>query len=251
MHRRSVDSAAKSSQGISVARTPGTFTLTPKLAIEHGGGVLCLDDRGMGRTYKLYSHRPDARLNRRVDASAIRSEVINSDGTIEETLDTVLQTDEPILTYVYMMGPLEQRSGYHDMCGGWSDGHDAVADRLCEAFEVGNVVLVIDSPGGAAAGLSEAIRRVLEVKTEYSRRCEVYADELIGSAAYWWAASVGDSIHGPESMIVGSIGARSGHQSIAGHLAQEGIVVTYFAAPGPGKVCFAPEFCPREMRARR
>jgi hypothetical protein len=85
------------------------------------------------------------------------------------------------------------------------------------------------------------VRRVLECKAEHGRRVTVYADEMIGSAAYWWAAAVGDEIYGPDSMLVGSIGARSAHVSEAGHLDREGIAVTYFAAPGPGKVAFAPE----------
>jgi ClpP class serine protease len=146
------------------------------------------------------------------------------------------------LTIVRIIGPLEQRSMAHGECAGWGDGHDAIADRLIDAFELGNVVLVVDSPGGAHAGLQEAIKRVAKVKKEKGRRVVAYADEMIGSAAYWWVACVSDEIYGPESMIVGSIGARSAHCSEAGALKKQGREVTYFAAPGPGKVAFAPEF---------
>jgi ClpP class serine protease len=154
-------------------------------------------------------------------------------------IDTAVEAT--IVTRVDVRGPLEQRSGFHDMCAGWSDGHDAVAERMIAALEEGDVLMVIDSPGGAHAGLQEAVRRVVEAKEEYGRHVIAYADEMIGSAAYWWAACVADEIYGPESMIVGSIGARAAHGSIAGALAKDGVEVTYFAWPGAGKVAFAPE----------
>jgi ClpP class serine protease len=127
------------------------------------------------------------------------------------------------------------------MCAGWSDGHDAIAERMMAALAEGDVVMVVDSPGGAHAGLQENVRRVLEAKEQHGRHVTAYADEMIGSAAYWWVACVADEIYAPESAIVGSIGARAAHASVAGALAAEGVAVTYFAAPGAGKVAFAPE----------
>ena len=156
-----------------------------------------------------------------------------------------------IVTRVDMRGPLEQRAGYHEPCAGWSDGHDSVTERMIAALEEGDVLLVIDSPGGAHAGLQEGVRRVVEAKEQYGRHVIAYADEMIGSAAYWWAACVADEIYGPESMIVGSIGARAGHGSIAGALAKEGVKVTYFAWPGEGKVAFAPELPLSEVGRKR
>jgi hypothetical protein len=69
----------------------------------------------------------------------------------------------------------------------------------------------------------------------------VYADETIGSAAYWWAAVVGDRIYAPESGWIGSVGARAAHVSEAERLAKDGVSVQYFAWPDMGKVAFAPE----------
>lgn len=137
---------------------------------------------------------------------------------------------------------LEQRAGFHDMCGGWTDGHDAIADRVCDAFKDGDVLLVIDSPGGAHAGLEEAIKRVLNAKEAMGRRVYAFADEQIGSAAYWWAAAIADEIYLPVSGVVGSIGARAVFQSAAKALQRDGISTTYFVYPGPGKAAFAPEF---------
>jgi len=178
----------------------------------------------------------------------MRAEVI---GTTGGTLDVYEADLDPSVTIVTVRGPLEQRASLHSECGGWTDGHDAIAERLCAALCEGDVVLVIDSPGGAHAGLQEAIRRVQKCKADYGRRITAYADEMIGSAAYWWAATVADEIYLPEAGIVGSIGARSSHCSEAGHLAQEGVEVTYFAAPGAGKVAFAPELPLSEIGKQR
>lgn len=213
---------------------PRTYSLTPAMVAAHGGGpVVCLAASAMGAAYALHDDRPGPERNERITRAA----VVGPSGIVaaSEPLDM-----GPTLTRVDIRGPIEQRAGYHD-CGGWADGHDAIAERLCAALADGDVLLVIDSPGGAHAGLVEAVRRVVACKAELGRRVTVYADEMIGSAAYWWAAVVGDEIYSPESGIVGSVGARSSHYSEAAHLASEGVAVTYFAWPGEGKVAFAPE----------
>lgn len=178
--------------------------------------------------------------------------MFSGDGAVLELEGDTEESDQPSVTRVDIQGPLEQRSGYHDMCAGWSDGHDAVTERMIAALETGDVVMVIDSPGGSYAGLQEGVRRVQEAKAAHGRHVIAYADELIGSAAYWWAACVADEIYGPPSMVVGSIGARFGHGSIAGALAKEGVAVTFFAWPeGGGKVAFAPELPLSEIGKER
>ncbi len=203
-----------------------TFQLTPQLLAQHAGGeVLCLDRLAEGRTFRLYEEKPTIGTYQQPHYSVESSEV-------EEATKVIA---------VHVLGVLEQRSGYHDVCGGWTDGHDSVADRMVEALAAGDVIMIIDSPGGAAAGVEEAIRRVLQAKAEHGRRVYAYADELIGSAAYWWACSVADEIYVPRSGVVGSIGARAAHASMAGTLKKQGVEVSYFVWPGEGKISFASE----------
>ena len=213
-----------------LSRTPRTYQLSHAIvASSVGAGVLCLAPEALGRTFRLHGHRPDARLNRRADLPSGAAHVIKSE-------------DTPRLIRVDISGPLEQRAGYHDPCAGWSDGHDAVCERLCAALATSDVLLVGDTPGGAAAGIEQAIARVLAAKAHHGRRITGFADEQIGSAGMWWFLSVCDELFIPTRGQIGSIGARAGHQSIAGALAKEGVEVTYFTWPDAGKIAFAPEF---------
>lgn len=220
------------------------YRLTESLLSEFGGPVVCLDARAVGRRFRLHETRPGAELNERVTRASVSADDISSETTSD------IDNPETAVTIVRIDGPIEQRAEYHE-CGGFSDGHDAIAERMIAGLEVGNVVMIVDSPGGAAAGAQEAIRRVLEAKEKYGRTVFAVADETIASGAFWWVASVADEVYGPEAMRIGSIGARSGHASEAAALKKAGIEVTYFTWPNDGKVAFAPEFPLTEEGRRR
>lgn len=217
------------------AKQPRSYQLSSALvASSVGAGVVCLAPAGMGRTYRLHASRPGPERNRRIVRADIGADLPSGAAH-------VIAPVAPLLTRVDISGPLEQRAGYHDPCSGWTDGHDAIAERLCAAFASGDVLLVVDSPGGAAAGLQQAAARALKAKLHHGRRVTVYADEMIGSAAEWWTSVLGDELFLPEAGQVGSIGARGGHESIAGLLEKEGRAITYFTWPNDGKIAFAPE----------
>lgn len=201
---------------------------------------MCLAASAIGKEHRLYDERPVTFETLTRHALPFRSEVIDADGQATgETSEHV--AGEPAVMRVEIAGVIEQRAGYHGECSSWTDGHDAIAERLISALEMGDVLLVVDSPGGAAAGLQEAVRRVLAEKAEHGRTITGWVDEQCASAALWWAASVCDTLYLPEAGQVGSIGARSGHMSVAGALAKEGLEPTFFVWPGPGKVAYAPE----------
>lgn len=235
---------------------PRTYSLTSSAIVASvGAGIFCLDLATLGRSYPLHDERPGPALNQRrytmsdgstrwfdragVLAASQASPRADPPSGAAHVIAPVEPT--PSLIRVDISGPLEQRAGYHDPCSGWSDGHDAVAERLCVAFLEGDVLLVVDSPGGAAAGLQQAVARVLAAKAAHGRRVTVWADEMIGSAAVWWTFAVGDEIFIPAAGQVGSIGARGEHLDISGAMAKEGLRKTYFADP-PEKVALAREF---------
>ncbi len=204
-------------------------------------GIVCLDVSAEGRTFRLYSSRPGPSRNMRRNAAGEWSPAARADLPSGSSHTIAPVEAGPVLIRVDIRGPLEQQAGYHDPCAGWSDGHDAVADRLCAAFAEGDVLLMIDSPGGAAAGLQQNLARAQAAKAKFSRRCTVFADEQIGSAATWWAMGIGDAMFAPPAGQIGSIGARGAHRSIAAMLAKDGVEFTYFVWPNAGKVAFAPE----------
>lgn len=214
-----------------------------------GAGVLCLAWSGIGRTYELFAERPGPERNRRLEAGAVAPHAMWTAwkaGKATAELPTGAAhvaapvAPKPAVIRVDISGPLKQRAGYHDPCGGWSDGHDAVAERLCAAFAEGDVLLVPDGPGGAAAGIEQSVRRALAAKAQYGRRCTGFIDEQCGSAHVWWTLAVCDEVFLPPMGQIGSIGARGRHESNAEALAKEGVAVTYFSDP-PDKVALAPD----------
>lgn len=216
-------------------RSPKPYQLTPAvLTASVGVGVLCLAAEGLGRTFRLHTERPGAHLNRRLAAPTA-----DLPSGVAHIISPV--APKPSLIRVDISGPIEQRAGFHDPCGGWSDGNDAIAERLCAAFAEGDVLLVVDTPGGAAAGAQQGVAKALRAKQKHGRRVTGWANEMIGSLGMWWAMSLCDELFIPAMGQLGSIGARGEHTSIEGALAKEGVVKTYFADP-PDKVAFAPEF---------
>lgn len=121
--------------------------------------------------------------------------------------------DEPAqdeIGVVRVTGPLMQRA-VDDFCA-FVDGYDAITARLRAQLadpRVGSVLLVIDSPGGMAAGLEEAVDRMRAAKAEHDKPVVAYVDELAASAAYW-IATVADEIIVPRAGSVGSIGCIGG-----------------------------------------
>lgn len=218
------------------------YRLTTELVAQYGGNVVLLEPTALGRRFRLYTERPGVHLIQPVARSGGRADA----GTVGTTQKA------PALVRIDIMGVLEQRAGYHDACAGWSDGHDAIAERYCKAFETSDVLTVFDSPGGAAAGTEQAIDTVLKAKAQTGRHVTGWVDELCGSAAVWWAATVCDEIYSPAAGMFGSIGARSAHISIAQALAKAGVEYRGFAwPPKGGKLAFAPEMPLSETAKRR
>lgn len=99
-------------------------------------------------------------------------------------------------------GPLGQRAGWLD------DGHDAIADRVKAALAdeaVKAVVLKIDSPGGAVAGLFAACASIRSAADAAGKPLVAHADEGCYSAAYALAVCA-DAVYLPPTGGVGSVG---------------------------------------------
>lgn len=96
------------------------------------------------------------------------------------------------------LSPLEMACGGADV-----DAIDAAFTAANADPAITKIVLDIDSPGGQVTGIPELARKIYETK---SKPVEAVSDTLIGSAAYYLAASA-DSIRVTPTARIGSIGA--------------------------------------------
>lgn len=95
------------------------------------------------------------------------------------------------------LSPLEMACGGCDI-----NALESAFDAANADPRVQKIVLAIDSPGGTVQGVPELARHIYESK---SKPVEAVSDTLIGSAAYYLAASA-DSITVTPTARVGSIG---------------------------------------------
>lgn len=148
--------------------------------------------------------------------------------------------DGSLVAVVTIDGPLAQRGEVH-LCG-YLDGYDWIADRFQAAIsdpKVGSVVLRINSPGGDAAGLEEAVKRMRAAAKSSRKRVIAFADELAASAAYWIAAGVADEVWLPPSGEVGSIGTLAAWVDATEQLQMVGLKVHMVRDP-EGKAAMHP-----------
>jgi signal peptide peptidase SppA len=106
------------------------------------------------------------------------------------------------IAIVSVCGPLE-----HHKSNIW-DSYDSIVERIESAFaneDVACVVMCIDSPGGDAAGCTEAHRNIRRLRKKYDKPLYAYSNESMYSAAYA-IGSAADEIWVPETGGVGSVG---------------------------------------------
>ena len=93
--------------------------------------------------------------------------------------------------------------------------------------QIGAVVIDVDSPGGAVAGVPELADEIYASRG--SKPIVAVANQMAASAAYWIASAADEFVASP-SADVGSIGVYAAHQDVSGALAQEGIKTTLISA---------------------
>ena len=106
------------------------------------------------------------------------------------------------IAVVSICGPLEHHKSFM-----W-DSYDSILERLEAAFaddSVSGVVMCLDSPGGDAAGATEAHRKIKALRKQYDKPLFAYSNESMYSAAYS-IGSAADEIWLPETGGVGSVG---------------------------------------------
>jgi signal peptide peptidase SppA len=165
--------------------------------------VLALDARALSVPVRLLSQAPELEFH---------------------SMQVATSAPKIRVAVVDMFGPVAQRAYVDGLCA-FVDGYDSLEARLGAALEdedVDAVVLRIDSPGGDAAGMAEAVRRMRSAVAASGKPVVAYVDELAASAAYA-IACVASEIILPETGEVGSIGCLCVHFDASGAYAQAGI----------------------------
>lgn len=94
-----------------------------------------------------------------------------------------------VLSVVTVRGPIDQRAS-EQVCGGVTDGYDTIEARFAAACQAvhdagkGEVQLHVDSPGGDAAGMLPAMRRMRALADKLGVAVSSVADERACSAAF-------------------------------------------------------------------
>ena len=102
-----------------------------------------------------------------------------------------------------------------------ADFRQAVADPNVSA-----IVLDIDSPGGAVAGLPEMAAEILDARKD--KKIVAHATTA-ASAAYWLGSAAGELSVSPSGMV-GSIGVIAAHEDMSKALENEGIKISLITA---------------------
>lgn len=131
---------------------------------------------------------------------------------------------------VALMGVVEHRlSLWGWLMGGTGlDVFGMQIDALANDPSVGQILILVDSPGGSATGTPEAAMKVKAASQR--KRVVAVVDGMAASAAYWIASQASEVVASPSS-DVGSIGVYSVHVSYEAALAKDGIKVSIIRQP--------------------
>lgn len=157
------------------------------------GEILAMDPQAVDFSYLYTGTRPNDRTE---DGIAI----VSINGPLEHHATYWWDSYESIVERIEDAMTGRDICKMHEAVNGWSDDYEPINEMPARA-----VVLVIDSPGGEAAGATWCHRRIRTLRKQYNIPIYAYANETTASAAYEIACAA-DEIWLPDTGTVGSIG---------------------------------------------
>jgi ClpP class serine protease len=237
-----------------------TYTLTPALLATHAGAqilALAADERIVGAQYRLSAEHPAAYVRTRTGAAPTRVSLAPDAPAPPPASVTRAAT----VGVVSVEGPIQERAGYHDPCGGFTAGYDSIAAAYCGAHAdpgVDALLMSFRSPGGVAAGMFSCIDRCSAAKAASGKYVVGFIDGECGSAAYALAATLCDVLVMPGDGWAGSIGCRAGTYNQSAALEQAGVKYTAWGWPPSkkdggvsGKLAGHPDLPPQPLHDER
>ena len=107
------------------------------------------------------------------------------------------------------------------------EGLRSEIQRAADDPEVEKLVLMVDSPGGFAAGTDTTATLIRQVKEK--KPVIAVVSGQAASAAYWLAAQADEIVASPTSEI-GSIGVLAAHMDVSANLAAQGVKITVISS---------------------
>jgi ClpP class serine protease len=147
--------------------------------------------------------RPNVRLDSGITVVSIDGPLEHKDNGWFDSYEAILERIESAMTGDDVMSQHRRAQNMHR----WMHENDAgyVALPDIDQTPARAVVMCIDSPGGEAAGCTEAHRAIRRMRAKYDVPIYAFANELAASAGYEIACAA-DEIWTTESGVLGSIG---------------------------------------------
>lgn len=149
--------------------------------------------------------------------ACVPSSIQSAMGRAPSRLGSSVRVDRGVAT-VFIDGLLSRS-------GTWGASYDTIASQVQDAAanaDVSSILLHVDSPGGAAAGVTIAADSIAAAAR--AKRVVAYCDGMAASAAYW-LASQANRIIAERTAIVGSIGTYGVLYDSSGSFAAAGVRV--------------------------
>jgi signal peptide peptidase SppA len=147
----------------------------------------------------------------------------------EEDTPRLLEISDGVAV-ISIKGSLNNEEGWMNEIFGMT-GYPEIRDALVTAAndpEVKQILLDIDSGGGAVSGVSDTANLIRMVNDQV-KPVSTFSDGTMASAAYWLGCAAG-SISAGKTAVVGSIGVISTHMERSQALKEAGIGVTVIRA---------------------
>lgn len=134
------------------------------------------------------------------------------------------------IAVISIKGSLNNDSGFWNEVYGMT-GYPEIRDALIAAVndpEVKQILLDIDSGGGAVSGVSDT-GNLIRMINDHVKPVTTFTDGTMASAAYWLGCSAGE-VYSGRTAVVGSIGVISTHKEYSKMYADAGIGITVVRA---------------------
>lgn len=168
---------------------------------------------------------------RRLAGAMARSDVAAVQRFVPDAPDPLAYPVENGVALISIIGVLQPRDSWLGrLLGGCAlDGVQSALSAAAADSAVRSIVLEIDSPGGAVAGVQQVADLIARIRGD-GKRVLAWADGMCASGAYWIASAAERILVADATTMMGSIGVVATHVDESQSEAQAGLKMTEITA---------------------